>query len=96
MPSRNLLGQFQVRQLVSAADVVDATRLPLVQNRHDRPDEVLDMEPLTSMRPVPVDGDGLALQGGQSEGRDRLLRVLPRANAFVPRTTVTGVPYVTQ
>ena len=72
----DLLGQVDVRDLVSPADVVRLAGLALFRHGDDAPGEVADVQPLPSVRAVPVHRQRPALQSGQHERGDGLLAIL--------------------
>src|SRR5262249_34857005 len=64
-----------------SADVVDLTRPALLQDEIDRAGEVLDVQPVTHLAAVAVDGQLVAVQRVQHHQRDQLLRILAGGGA---------------
>jgi len=70
------VNEVDVAQLVASADVVGGTRSGFAQDGVDGPTVVFDVQPVTDVEAVAVDGDGFTGQGFLDREGDELLGVL--------------------
>ena len=71
-------GELAVRDLLATTDVVDPAGLPLAQDQLDSGAMVFDVQPVTRLTAVAVDGQRLAVERVRDEERDDLLGILVR------------------
>lgn len=74
----NLLRNFEVRLLLVAPDVVDLADVALAENDVEGSAVILDVDSLTDVRTVTVDGECLAVRGILDELGDEILEMLAR------------------
>ena len=75
-PAADCPHHVDVRHLRVRPDVVDLARLSLANDQLQGACVIFDMEPVTHILAVAVDGDGPSLQSGEDGDRDQLLRHL--------------------
>lgn len=74
----NLLRNFEVRLLLVAPDVVDLADVALAENDVEGSAVILDVDSLTDVRTITVDGECLAVRGILDELGDDILEMLAR------------------
>src|SRR2546425_3504227 len=70
------LGHLLVGSLVAGAKVVYLSRLALLEHERNALAVVLHIEPISLLKPIAIERQGLILQSVRHEERDELLRVL--------------------
>lgn len=74
---QNRLDDVQIRPLVMAADVIDLPRPALMQNEIDGGAVVIDMQPVTDVFSLAIDGQALVMERpGDDEGNQLLGEVI--------------------
>src|SRR5437867_11188440 len=70
------LGHLLVGSLVARAKVVHLSRLTLLEHERDALAVILYIDPISLLKPIAVERQGLIFQGVRREERDELLRIL--------------------